>query len=169
MASDPVKQVSLYVPIITKNITEYYVKQRFLENKIGCVKNVDFVFNTEKNRREAFIHFKVWFNNKKARDLLSDIKNEGTRTQFIYYNDKFWPLLMNKSSKDSKNDNYVTEDKNVTEDKKNVKSKDEKDILKEKLKESKTKETTNSEKDVQVESGSKIEQMVKKVKSEKEM
>ena len=169
MASDPVKQVSLYIPIITKNITEYYVKQRFLENKIGCVRNVDFVFNKEKNRREAFIHFKVWFNNKKARDLLSDIKNEGTRTQFIYYNDKFWPLLMNKSSKDSKNDNYVTEDKNVTEDKKIVKSKDEKDILKEKLKESKTKETKNSEKDVQVESGSKIEQMVKKVKSENEM
>ena len=111
MTSNSVKTVSLYIPIVSKNITECYVKQQFFQHKIGCVKNVDFVFNNQKNRREAFIHFKCWFDNKKAKDLLLDIKNEETKTQFIYYNKKFWPLLINKSSKDSKNENYENEKK----------------------------------------------------------
>ena len=78
MTSNACNTVSLYIPIISKNITESYVKQQFFQHKIGCVKNVDFVFNNQKNRREAFIHFKVWFDNKKAKELLTDIKNEKT-------------------------------------------------------------------------------------------
>tara|TARA_Y100000389_G_scaffold199116_1_gene236917 strand:+ start:8694 stop:9230 length:537 start_codon:yes stop_codon:yes gene_type:complete len=143
MTSNACNTVSLYIPIISKNITEYYVKQQFFQHKIGCVKNVDFVFNNQKNRREAFIHFKVWFDNKKAKALLLDVKNEKTKTQFVYYNNKFWPLLMNKSSKDSKNENYVIEKKeklNEKEIKKTQEQDEVKNQLKEKLKEKEPKE-----------------------------
>ena len=140
MTSNACNTVSLYIPIISKNITESYVKQQFFEHKIGCVKNVDFVFNNQKNRREAFIHFKVWFDNKKAKELLVDIKNEKTKTQFVYYNNKFWPLLINKSSRDSKNENYVIEKKETKKDKEEDEVKNQ---LKEKLKE--TKEESNEE------------------------
>ena len=140
MTSNACNTVSLYIPIISKNITESYVKQQFFQHKIGCVKNVDFVFNNQKNRREAFIHFKVWFDNKKAKELLVDIKNEKTKTQFVYYNNKFWPLLINKSSRDSKNENYVIEKKETKKDKEEDEVKNQ---LKEKLKE--TKEKSNEE------------------------
>ena len=140
MTSNACNTVSLYIPIISKNITESYVKQQFFQHKIGCVKNVDFVFNNQKNRREAFIHFKVWFDNKKAKELLIDIKNEKTKTQFVYYNNKFWPLLINKSSRDSKNENYVIEKKETKKDKEEDEVKNQ---LKEKLKE--TKEKSNEE------------------------
>lgn len=168
---NPAKDVSLYIPVISKNITEVYVKQQFLEKKIGCVKNVDFVFNMKKNRREAFVHFKTWFDNKNAKDLLFDIKDENTKTQFIYYNNKFWPLLLNKSSRESKNVDYLVEKKEVEKSLKvmNHDEKDEKDVLKEKLKESKKMETKKPEKDVQVETDLKIEQSVKKVKSDNKM
>ena len=166
--ANPVKEVSLYIPVISKNITEVYVKQQFLEKKIGCVKNVDFVFNMKKNRREAFVHFKTWFDNKNAKDLLFDIKDENTKTQFIYYNNKFWPLLLNKSSRESKNVDYLVEKKEVEKSLK-VMNHDEKDVLKEKLKESKKMETKKPEKDVQVETDLKIEQSVKKVKSDNKM
>ena len=142
MTSNACNTVSLYIPIISKNITEYYIKQQFFQHKIGCVKNVDFVFNNQKNRREAFIHFKVWFDNKKAKELLLDIKNEKTKTQFLYYNNKFWPLLMNKSSKDSKNENYVIEKKETKKDKEQDEVKNQ---LKEKLKEKETKEESKEE------------------------
>ncbi len=144
MTSNACNTVSLYIPIISKNITESYVKQQFFEHKIGCVKNVDFVFNNQKNRREAFIHFKVWFDNKKAKELLVDIKNEKTKTQFVYYNNKFWPLLINKSSRDSKNENYVIEKKETKKDKEEDEVKNQ---LKEKLKETKeeTKKESNEE------------------------
>ena len=144
MTSNACNTVSLYIPIISKNITESYVKQQFFEHKIGCVKNVDFVFNNKKNRREAFIHFKVWFDNKKAKELLLDIRNEKTKTQFVYYNNKFWPLLVNKSSRDSKNENYVIEKKETKKDKEEDEVKNQ---LKEKLKETKeeTKEESNEE------------------------
>tara|TARA_Y100001935_G_scaffold255649_1_gene270478 strand:- start:734 stop:1210 length:477 start_codon:yes stop_codon:yes gene_type:complete len=144
MTSNACNTVSLYIPIISKNITESYVKQQFFQHKIGCVKNVDFVFNNQKNRREAFIHFKVWFDNKKAKELLTDIKNEKTKTQFVYYNNKFWPLLINKSSRDSKNENYVIEKKETKKDKEEDEVKNQ---LKEKLKETKeeTKKESNEE------------------------
>ena len=155
MTSSSVKTVSLYIPIVSKNITEYYVKQQFFQHKIGSVQNVDFVFNNQKNRREAFIHFKCWFDNKKAKDLLLDIKNEETKTQFIYYNKKFWPLLINKSSKDSKNENYVIEKKenmNVKQVKDQLQDQphDQNQVqnhLKEKLKEEKLKEEKLKEKE----------------------
>jgi len=113
MALTSAKTVSLYIPVISKNITEYYVKQQFFQHNIGLVNSVDFVFNNQKKRREAFIHFKCWYTNQKATDLLLDITNEATKTQFIYYNKNFWPLLINKSSKDSTNENYVNEKKDI--------------------------------------------------------
>ena len=113
MALTSAKTVSLYIPVISKNITEYYVKQQFFQHNIGVVNSVDFVFNNQKKRREAFIHFKCWYTNQKATDLLLDITNEETKTQFIYYDKNFWPLLINKSSKDSTNENYVNEKKDI--------------------------------------------------------
>ena len=59
--------LSLYIPIISENITEAFITKVFFEKNIGKILRVDFVHNKIKNRREAFIHFDEWFNSMKFR------------------------------------------------------------------------------------------------------
>tara|TARA_Y100000992_G_scaffold290998_1_gene247051 strand:+ start:2867 stop:3301 length:435 start_codon:yes stop_codon:yes gene_type:complete len=101
--------LSLYVPIISEYTSETYIKKMFANKNIGKIARVDFVKNIVKNRREAFIHFEEWFNNKEANNLKEDILNKDTKTRFKYNDSKkFWPLLVNKNpNKKEVNPNYI--------------------------------------------------------------
>lgn len=90
--------LSLYIPIVQEHITEAYVKRQFNDNNIGKVMRVDFVKNISKNRREAFVHFDEWYENETSKALQEDIKNPTTKTRFVYHNNKFFPLLVNKNA-----------------------------------------------------------------------
>ena len=89
--------LSLYIPVISENISEQYIKKMFKSHNIGIVLRVDFVKNIEKNRREAFIHFDEWFTSDESVKLQEDIKNNETKTKFVYTKEKFWPLLVNRN------------------------------------------------------------------------
>lgn len=92
--------LSLYIPIVSENVSETFIKKMFKDNDIGIVMRVDFVKNIEKNRREAFIHFDEWFNNEKSNIIKEDIKNPETKTRFIYNekSGKYWPLHVNRNA-----------------------------------------------------------------------
>jgi len=90
--------LSLYIPVIQEHITEKYIKRQFKDHNIGEVTRVDFVKNLNKGRREAFVHFDKWFDNETSRALQADIKNPATKTRFVYRNNKFFPLLVNKNA-----------------------------------------------------------------------
>ncbi len=101
--------LSLYIPIISKNTSETYIKKMFDLNKIGKIMRVDFVYNKSKDRTEAFIHFDEWFDTTESNSLKEDILNPNTKTQFKYSatTTKFWPLLVNKNAhKRVNNPNY---------------------------------------------------------------
>lgn len=90
--------LSLYIPVISIFISESYIKKIFKSKNIGDVLKVEFVKNIQKNRYEAFVHFKEWFNSEESKKLQEDINNINTKTKFIYDdNNKFWPLLVNKN------------------------------------------------------------------------
>ena len=101
--------LSLYLPIISQNITEAFIIKAFSEKNIGKILRVDFVHNKVKDRREAFIHFDEWFNSTEASALKEDILNPNTKTQFVYgLSNRFWPLLVNKNAhKRNVNSNYT--------------------------------------------------------------
>lgn len=101
--------LSLYLPIISQNITEAFIIKAFSDKNIGKILRVDFVHNKVKDRREAFIHFDEWFNSTEASALKEDILNPDTKTQFVYgLSNKFWPLLVNKNAhKRNVNPNYT--------------------------------------------------------------
>lgn len=91
--------LSLYIPIISENITEAFIIKAFSTKNIGKILRVDFVNNNVKERREAFIHFDEWFNSTESLALKEDILNPNTKTQFVYgVTKKFWPLLINKNA-----------------------------------------------------------------------
>jgi hypothetical protein len=90
--------LSLYIPIIDAETSENYIIKMFQEHNIGKVMRVDFVKNTVKNRREAFLHFDEWFDNDASKALREDILDPNTKSRLVYTGAKFWPLLVNKNA-----------------------------------------------------------------------
>jgi hypothetical protein len=90
--------LSLYIPIIDAETSEQYIIKMFQEHNIGKVMRVDFVKNTVKNRREAFLHFDEWFDNDESKALREDILEPTTKSRLVYCGTKFWPLLVNKNA-----------------------------------------------------------------------
>ena len=90
--------LSLYIPIIDAETSEQYIIKMFQDHNIGKVMRVDFVKNTVKNRREAFLHFDEWFDNDTSKALREDITNPTTKSRLVYAGSKFWPLLVNKNA-----------------------------------------------------------------------
>ena len=99
--------LSLYIPIISEQTSEDYIKATFSKKNIGKILRVDFVVNIKKNRREAFIHFDEWFDNEECKKLKDDILDPNTKTKLYHTNDRFWPLLINRNAhKRSNNPDY---------------------------------------------------------------
>lgn len=90
--------LSLYIPIIDAETSEQYIIKMFQDHNIGKVMRVDFVKNTVKNRREAFLHFDEWFDNDVSKALREDILDPTTKSRLVYAGNKFWPLLVNKNA-----------------------------------------------------------------------
>jgi hypothetical protein len=90
--------LSLYIPIIDAETSEQYIIKMFQDHNIGKVMRVDFVKNTVKNRREAFLHFDEWFDNDVSKALREDILDTSTKSRLVYCGTKFWPLLVNKNA-----------------------------------------------------------------------
>ena len=90
--------LSLYIPIIDAETSEQYIIKMFQDHNIGKVMRVDFVKNTVKNRREAFLHFDEWFDNDVSKALREDILDPNTKSRLVYSGSKFWPLLVNKNA-----------------------------------------------------------------------
>lgn len=89
--------MSLYIPVIQRTITDAFVKKVFAEKDIGQVSRVDFVYNKAKNRHEAFVHFDYWFDSDAANQLKISILDAKVKSNIYYYDNYFWPILINKN------------------------------------------------------------------------
>lgn len=102
--------LSLYIPIVHDNDTELKIKTVLKTQKFGEVDHVDFVRNKVKNRREAFVHFKVWYDNDNVAEFIKCLNNPETKTRIYHTNNKFWPVLVNRNTNpENKNPNYINE------------------------------------------------------------
>lgn len=99
--------LSLYIPIIAENTSEDYIKSVFVKKNIGRILKVDFVFNIQKKRREAFIHFDEWFEAQESNEFKEDVLNSDSKTKLFHSDRRFWPILVNKNPhKRVSNSNY---------------------------------------------------------------
>lgn len=90
---------SLYIPLISYNTSEEYVKTMFAKHNIGKVSHVDFVQNLVKNRMEAFVHFEEWFTTPEATRLKEEILDPSIKARFNYCETgKFWPVMVNTNN-----------------------------------------------------------------------
>jgi len=113
---------SLYIPIIKSDITDEFIQKCFHEHNIGKVSHVDFVFNKQKSRREAFVHFSEWYDTEIAHKLKHKLENSslsGEKCRFVYDTQLalYWPILINKkpleknSPERRSNDVYIIEER----------------------------------------------------------
>jgi hypothetical protein len=103
MQTESTMIASLYIPIVNSETTDEYIGKCFNEKNIGKVSRVDFVFNKEKQRREAFVHFSEWFNTDQANRLKTELETNianGKKCRFIYNKNMYWPILINKNPLD---------------------------------------------------------------------
>lgn len=90
--------VSFYIPVIADGIREDFIAKIFKHKNIGIVERVDFVLNKLKVRREAFVHFKEYFDNEHANSIKAVISDGGAEPYKFYYKDgRYWALLLNKN------------------------------------------------------------------------
>lgn len=100
---------SLYIPVIFDlKCDEDFIKKTFNEKNIGEVNHVDFVFNKNKKRLEAFVHFSMWFDTQESITIQESLADNAKQTKLYYVKDKFWPLLINNNpTKKVANPNYT--------------------------------------------------------------
>ena len=90
---------SLYIPIVSSFINEEFIKYSFMVKKIASVERVDFVYNNNKERREAFIHIDSWHDNINSKKMQSSLEKKNNY-KFYYHEENskiYWPLLVNKN------------------------------------------------------------------------
>ena len=90
---------SIYIPIISSFINEEFITYSFAIKNIAVVDRVDFVFNNNKQRREAFIHISSWKDNIDSRKMQFSLQKKNNY-KFYYHEENtkiFWPLLINKN------------------------------------------------------------------------
>ena len=68
LCDDINKNLSLYLPSLSEEVTQLGLTILFQDNKIGIIDRVDFVYNT-KGVRQAFIHLNEWFDSSETREL----------------------------------------------------------------------------------------------------
>jgi heat shock protein HspQ len=97
-----ISNISLYIPHIFSNFEKDDVVKVFESQKIGIVKNIDFVAKIGKDGKAfnaAYIHFEHWFESKNAFKLQKDIKNVEKQARLTYDKKWFWIILENKTQK----------------------------------------------------------------------
>lgn len=100
---------SIYIPVLSNgDLTEDFFKTLFLTKCLGVVDHVDVVHNLEKNRHEAFVHFKEWFDTDHVKKFQEDVKDRTTKTKLYYSEKNFIPILENTNpNKEGENPKYM--------------------------------------------------------------
>ena len=99
--TNPVANISLYIPHVFKNITKDRISDVFFKLDFGKVKRVDLVLKQGKNNytyNSAYIHFDYWNVSEMTNTFQERLKNPNKQTKVIYDDPWHWVVLENKST-----------------------------------------------------------------------
>ena len=89
---------SICIPRTTLDVDEQLVRRIFNKYKLGPIKRIDIVHNTQYGNKRIFIHFKYWFDNQKNLDIKEKLLN-GESINIIYAKPWFWKCSVSKIPK----------------------------------------------------------------------
>ena len=98
MSFQLIQSLSLYVPFIRDDVTLDTFKETFHHENIGEVSTVDFIAKADSELREAFVHFKFFYNTREAYQFQLTLESE-QRIRIFYNASTFWSISKNFSKK----------------------------------------------------------------------
>jgi len=93
---------SVYIPYLFNNITKDYISKTFEFQKLGKVKNIDFVEKMDKNGKiynSAFVHFEYWYDNIASIHFQQRLKDPNKEARIVYKDPWFWVCFKNTGKK----------------------------------------------------------------------
>jgi len=105
MATKSLKNISLFIPRVFKNINENKIIDIF-ENTltVGKINRVDVLDVENENYNRIFIHFDYWYPTEKAMSIQNDLIYKNEKNVKVYY-DKlwYWLVVVNKTIEPTEN------------------------------------------------------------------
>jgi len=92
------QSLSLYIPYVRDEVTLESFRCTFHLKWIGYVSHVDFISTPGRELREAFVHFKVFWDEEPAYKFQQKLKEE-ERIRLYYNEENFWTIFKNYSKK----------------------------------------------------------------------
>ena len=99
-AASSVRNISLYIPYVSPEITREDIIEEFMKQKIGSITRIDFVPKMDKKGDYyhcAFLHFEYWFENQVTIHIQKRLQNLELETRIVYDDPWFWVIKENKS------------------------------------------------------------------------
>jgi hypothetical protein len=87
---------SLYIPNIQKEITAEFIAFVFERNLIAQVSRVAIEYNKKNKKYYAFVEIRAWYDTETAYNFITRLKNPYKETRFIYRDDEWWIVEINK-------------------------------------------------------------------------
>lgn len=97
-----IMNISLYIPHIFANYSKEDVAKVFEDQKIGKVKNIDFISKLSQDGKAynaAYIHFEHWYDNIAATNFQERVINLKKEARLMYEDPWYWIVLENKARK----------------------------------------------------------------------
>ena len=90
---------SICIPRTTLDVDEQLVRRIFNKYKLGPIKRIDIVHNTQYGNKRIFIHFKYWnILSETSRQILYRLEN-GEKINIIYNFPWYWKCHKSKAKK----------------------------------------------------------------------
>jgi hypothetical protein len=91
------QSLSLYIPRVTRRMTDLFITETIEKMGLGCVGKVDLVETADGRQMTAYVHFANWADTSENRQLQQRIKDPTQQARLVYDAPWYWILLVNKN------------------------------------------------------------------------
>lgn len=91
------QSLSLYIPRVTRRMTDHFIAETIEKMGLGAVGKVDLVETADGRQMTAYVHFGSWNDTAENRQLQQRIKDPNQQARLVYDSPWYWILLVNKN------------------------------------------------------------------------
>jgi hypothetical protein len=91
------QSLSLYIPRVTRRMTDLFIAETIENMGLGCVGKVDLVETADGRQMTAYVHFADWSDTSENRQLQQRIKDPKQQARLVYDAPWYWILLVNNN------------------------------------------------------------------------
>lgn len=87
---------SLFIPLVWKNISRNFIKNKFDSLQIGSIKHIEFFPCDKENYKMAYLHFDNFYVEKQSTEnFIKRVMDPNLKAQIIYDDPYYWVVMEN--------------------------------------------------------------------------